>query len=85
MHTWQMQTAKARFSEMIKRAATQGPQDITHHGRSVAVVLSRAEYAKLSGQDASLLDFMQASPLAELDDDELTFERDTSLTRDIAL
>ena len=85
MHTWQMQTAKARFSELVKRAATQGPQDITHHGRSVAVVLSRAEYAKLSGQDASLLDFMQASPLAELDDDELTFERDTSLTRDIAL
>ena len=39
-------------------------------------------YAKLTCQDASLLAFMQASPLADLDDDELHFERDTSLTRD---
>ena len=39
-------------------------------------------YAKLTGQDASLPAFMQASPLADLDDDELQFERDTSLTRD---
>ena len=85
MHAWQMQTAKARFSELVKRAATEGPQDITHHGRSVAVVLSRAEYTKLSGQNASLLAFMQASPWAGLADDELNLDRDTSLTRDVVL
>jgi hypothetical protein len=38
----------------------------------------------LSGQQASLLDFMQASPVAALDDD-LEFERDNSLTRDVEL
>jgi prevent-host-death family protein len=81
MQTWQMQEAKARLSELVKRAEVDGPQDITHHGRSVAVVLSRAAFERLSGQTASFVDFMQASPLAGLDE-ELVFERDESPTRD---
>ena len=84
MHTWQMQEAKARLSELVKRAEVEGPQDITLHGKSVAVVMSRAAYQRMSGQQASLLDFMQASPLAGLDD-ELVVERDISLTRDVSL
>ena len=84
MQTWQMQEAKARLSEVVKRAELDGPQDITVHGRSVAVVLSRAAFERFSGQSASLVDFMQASPLAGLDD-ELVFERDMCLTRDIPL
>ncbi|WP_029462136.1 type II toxin-antitoxin system prevent-host-death family antitoxin, partial [Serpentinimonas barnesii] len=40
MHTWQMQEARARMSEVVRRAQTQ-PQDITWHGKSVAVVISR--------------------------------------------
>ena len=84
MQTWQMQDAKARLSEVVKLAETEGPQDITLHGRSVAVVLSRAAFERLSGQHASVVDFMQASPLAGMDD-ALVFERDTSLTRDLPL
>ena len=84
MQTWQMQEAKARLSELVKRAELDGPQDITLYGRSVAVVVSRAAFELMSGQAASLVDFMQASPLAGLDD-ALVFERDTSLTRDVAL
>lgn len=84
MQSWQIQEAKARLSEVVKKAEREGPQTITHHGRSIAVVLSRAEYERLSGQSMSLLDFMQASPMTMLDDD-LTFERDKSPTRDIAL
>jgi len=41
MQTWQMQAAKARFSDVVKRAADSGPQEITVHGRAVAVVVSR--------------------------------------------
>jgi prevent-host-death family protein len=85
MQTWQMQEAKARLSELVKRAEQEGPQDITVHGRSVAVVLSRAAFERLAGQQASLVSFMQASPLAELDDDEWPLERDTGLTRDVRL
>lgn len=54
------------------------------HGKSVAVVFSRAAFERLSGQQASLLAFMQASPLAGLDD-ELVIDRDASLTRDVSL
>lgn len=84
MRKWQMQEAKARLSEVVKRAESEGPQDITFHGRSVAVVLSRAAFERLSGQSASLVDFMRASPLVGLDD-ELLFERDGSVTRDVDL
>lgn len=84
MQAWQMQEAKARLSEVVKRAEIDGPQGITLHGRSVAVVLSHAAFERLSGQTASLVDFMQASPLAGLDDT-LVFERDASLTRELAL
>lgn len=82
MQTWQMQTAKARFSELVKHAADHGPQDITVHGRSVAVVLSREEFDRISGNQ-SLVDFMRQSPLYGQDD--LVFERDTSLPREVEL
>jgi prevent-host-death family protein len=85
MQSWQMQAAKARLSEVVKQAQASGPQDITLHGRSVAVVLSREDFERLSGQAGSLLDFMQRSPLAGLDDDALDLRRDASLTRDIEL
>ena len=83
MHTWQMQDAKAKLSEVVKCAQQDGPQDITLHGRSVAVVLSRETFERLTGNSQSLLDFMQSSPMQGLDD--LEFERDQSPTRDIPL
>ena len=81
MQTWQMQEAKARMSELVKRAQTQ-PQDITVHGRSVAVVMSRDAFDRLSLAQVSLVDFMQRSPLHELED--IEFERDKSLVRDLS-
>jgi prevent-host-death family protein len=78
-----MQEAKARLSEVVKRAESEGPQDITLHGQSVAVVLSRATYERLSGSGHSLTEFMRQSPLYAVDD--IAFERDRSLIRDTAL
>ena len=83
MHTWQMQTAKARFSEVVKQAADDGPQEITVHGRSVAVVISKELFDRLSGNEASLVDFMRRSPLYGSED--ISFERDRSLTRELDL
>jgi prevent-host-death family protein len=54
MQTWQMQGAKARMSELIKCAQTQ-PQDITVHGKSAAVVLSRATFDRLTQTQGSLV------------------------------
>ena len=83
MQTWQMQTAKARFSELMKQAAEHGPQEITLHGRPVAVVISREEFDRLSGGAASLVEFMQQSPL--YDQEDIEFERDRSLPREVVL
>lgn len=81
MQSWQMQDAKARMSELVKRAQSQ-PQDITLHGKSVAVVISREAFDRLSQANVSLVDFMQRSPLYGVDD--IEFERDNSLTRDLS-
>ena len=81
MQTWRLQTAKARFSEMLKQAANDGPQEITGHGRSVAVVVSKDLFDQLSGHTDSLVDFMRRSPLYGSED--VTFERDRSLTREV--
>lgn len=83
MHSWQMQEAKSRLSEVVKAAGSQGPQEITVHGRSVAVVLSRSDFDKLSGTGESLVAFMRRSPLAG--DEDLNFPRANSLTREEGL
>ena len=82
MQAWQLKDAKARLSEVVKRARRQGPQEITVHGRSAAVVLSREDYDTLVAEKPSFVAFMRASPLLGL---ELELERDKSLPRDTAL
>ena len=60
---WKLQDAKARFSELVRAARTQGPQHVTVHGRDAVVVLSAEEYARLAKPPArSLYDVMQACP-----------------------
>lgn len=76
-----MQEAKARLSEVVKGAEREGPQEITLHGKPVAVVLSRADYDRLTGMRESLVDFMRRSPL--YDQEDLALTRDRSLTREV--
>lgn len=83
MKLWQMQEAKARLSEVVKCAESEGPQSITLHGQSVAVVLSRSMFDRLTGNEHSLVDFMQSSPLYGADD--IPLERDAGLTREVLL
>lgn len=78
MQKWQMREAKAKLVELVKCAQLEGPQEITMHGKTVAVIVSRETFDRLSNKE-SLASFMQRSPLLGLD--ELEFERDTSLTR----
>ena len=68
---------------MVKCAESEGPQNITLHGQSVVVVVSRAMFERLTGNEHSLVDFMRRSPLVEADD--ITLERTTSLTREVSL
>jgi antitoxin Phd len=73
--TWQLQEAKGRLSEVIERALKEGPQIITRHGVETAVVLSPADYKKLSLGRKRLVEFFQESPLVGVD---LDLTRDTS-------
>lgn len=79
---WQLQEAKARLSEVVKTAAREGPQEITVHGATAAVLLSGKEYARLAKPKPPFLDFLRGSPLAGVD---LTVTRDRSTTRPVDL
>jgi antitoxin Phd len=45
---WQLQEAKARFSELVRLAQTEGPQTVTVHGKA-AVTITRATSASRAG------------------------------------
>jgi prevent-host-death family protein len=61
---WQLQEAKAMFSEVIKEAELK-PQIITVRGKETAVILSYEEYKKLSSPKKTLFEFIQNSPLRD--------------------
>ena len=76
MIKWQLQDAKNRFSELVRKAREEGPQVITLHGRDAVVVVSAKEYGKLSRPRGNLVDFLRKSPLVGVEFD-LTRSRDT--------
>jgi len=65
---WALQDAKARFSEVVRRAKTEGPQRITVHGREEVVVVSVEEYRRVKGQrmGQALVQVLQNSPLRDI-------------------
>lgn len=63
MRTWQLQEAKGKFSELVKNAQSQGPQNITLHGEPVAVLISRRDYLKLIHPKPGFVELLRASPL----------------------
>lgn len=80
MTKWQLQDAKARLSEVIKKAVKEGPQSITIHGQPTAVLLSNEEYERIKKPRVSFIKFMQRSPLYGLD---LNVKREQTRTRDV--
>ena len=82
MKSWQLQEAKAHFSEVVKLAAAEGPQQVTVRGEPAAVVISQEEYRRLRGDKPRFVQFMRASPLVG---EELGFERDQDSTREVDL
>ncbi len=66
---WSLQDAKARFSELVRQARSEGPQHVTVHGRDEVVIMSSADFRRLQNNltGASLVDAMQASPARDID------------------
>ncbi len=79
-----MQDAKARFSELVRRVRSEGPQHVTVHGRDEVVVISVEEFRRLKGDltGAALIAAIQSSPYPEL---ELEPSRLPMPVRDISL
>jgi prevent-host-death family protein len=73
MQSWQLQDAKAKLSEVVKRAERDGPQEITVHGEPKAVVLAKADYDRLTSRKQNLYEFLRASPLTGSG---ISFDRD---------
>jgi prevent-host-death family protein len=66
MKTWQLQEAKARFSQLVKEAH-KAPQSVTVHGKEEVVVLAKEEYERLSGSTASAWDLFKHAPKGDVD------------------
>jgi len=66
---WLLQDAKARFSELVRRVRSEGPQHVTVHGRDEVVVISAEEFRRLKGERSgdALIAAMQASPSLDID------------------
>ena len=82
---WQLQDAKARFSEVFRLARECGPQRVTKHGREAVVVIPAEEFARLIGAGArkgTLAEFFAASPLRGSG---INLERPRDFGRDITL
>lgn len=80
--SWSVADAKARFSELIDKAKSEGPQTVTRNGKPTAVLVSVEEWEKKTAPKGTLLEFLQNSPLREAD---LDFRRLTDQPRDIDL
>ncbi len=80
---WRLEEAKARFSEVVRRARTEGPQHVTVRGQDAVVVIAVEELARLLPPVAPqqpLVAFLQGLELGGVD-----LERERDLGRDVAL
>jgi prevent-host-death family protein len=64
-----LQDAKARFSELVRRVRSEGPQHVTVHGRDEVVVISAEEFRRLKGNrdGETLIAALQASPHRDIE------------------
>jgi len=60
---WTVAEAKAKLSEVIDKARSNGPQAITKHGRTAVVVVSPEEWERKTRRPGNLAEFFAESPL----------------------
>ena len=81
---WLLQDAKARFSELVRKVRSEGPQHVTVHGRDEVVVIAAEEFRRLKGSATgqALVEAMQASPHRDI---EIAPRRGAMPVRDVSL
>jgi prevent-host-death family protein len=78
---WQLQEAKQRFSEVVRRALEQGPQVVTRHGEAAVMIVAAREFEALRGGQADFKEFLRGAP----DLGRLRIERDRRPARKVEL
>jgi prevent-host-death family protein len=74
--TWKLEDAKARFSELVRRAHDEGPQEVTVRGRRAVVVVDADEFQLMAAAKPKLplVEFLESLNMDGLD---LTREPDS--------
>lgn len=80
--SWKLEDAKARFSEVVRRAHSEGPQRVTVRGRDSVVIISVEELEALTKAEPKkpFVTFMESLALGEID-----LEREADYGRDAEL
>jgi prevent-host-death family protein len=60
---WSLAEAKARLSDVIRRAEREGPQTVTRHGQTAAIIVAAEDWKRHRRRKGTFVDFMNASPL----------------------
>ena len=76
---WQVQEAKQRFSELVRRTLEEGPQVVTRHGEEVVVVVAAEEYRRSQQAQPDFKEFLMSGPSF----DDLELDRSTDPPREI--
>lgn len=79
--SWQLQEAKQKFSELVRRTVEEGPQTVTRHGKEIVVVVPAEEFRRLTEDKPGFKEFLMSAPdLSVLD-----LERPRELPREVDL
>ena len=81
--TWKLEEAKAKFSEVVRRAHDQGPQYVTVRGKQAVAIIDAAELERLLPANPAVVPLVQF--LESLYVEGLDWTRDRDLGRDAAL
>ncbi len=78
---WTLVDAKNRFSELVRRALSEGPQRVLRRGNDAVVVVAESHYEKLTGKRPDFKRMLMEGP----DFDGLELSRDRAPMRDLSL
>ena len=80
--SWKLADAKARFSEVVRKAQTEGPQRVSVRGREAVAIISVEELDRLLGAQlrTPLIEFLESLRLHEL-----TLERESNRGRAVEI
>jgi prevent-host-death family protein len=75
---WQLQEAKAKFSELVQTAIEAGPQTVTRRGKPAVVVVAADEFERMRERTPILKELLLECPLEGVD-----LERPRDYGRDV--